>query len=1127
MARTSDSDFDLSDGNAQTHGNIIQANGQDVIDLPDSSFLANANIARDGADLILETPQGETLVIEGYFSATPAPLLNAPDGGVLTPDLVNSFAHNAGPLQYAQTATMNDASPVGAVEELSGQASVTHTDGTSEPLVLGMPIYQGDVIETSVDGAVNILFSDDSNFAVSENARLAIDEYVFDPASESGTSNFSLLRGVFVFTSGLIGRGDPDDVEIDTPVGSIGIRGTTLAGTINPDGESQITVTEGAIVVRNGTGEFTMSDQFETVSLSGFNSAIEPLGVVDSAVIANNYGGLQNVAPVFFTELGAQPAADQPQAPATAEQAPGEQPAAAEGQAPAPGEQPAPVEGQAPQGEPAPAPLPPVAGMDPGFEQAAGLEPALDGTLLDGLSPVLADNAGPLADAAPITADAGAPSATVSVEPPPLPPLAPEALPLSGLINGTAVAGNTVIVLKTTMDYAEVHFSVSNIPTDSVSNPYFTFVDLNPTNGTASLVLTAAGEEALTLGHITKQEVFDIQINVSLPNGRTATSTLGEAVANFNLGDNALNLNGISGADGYMIGGENAGNHFGSSIAALGDGRFIVTEDAADGASFVYNHAGTPINADTIAPSTNDTGANITAVGDYDADGDMDYVIGTPNAISTIGSYSGVVSGTGSSSGNFMGYSVAGIGDLDGDGYMDVVIGAPGANGITYIDNNSSGNDTGGTGFGHNVAAAGDFNNDGFADFLVSAPDSGSVSIYGGSAAGATLGGTITGVTVDTTSADPMDHDIPLVSLGDMNGDGISDFAVGHTGNDTIQFFWGSGAFNTGADFTISADAGQQILSAGAAGDFNGDGYDDAVVVVSDNTNPNKAHLFVVYGQDGLTNMGTHALYNPDNAFHMTYNLGGADPSTFNFEITSLGDMNGDGYEDLAIGMPDAAGGDGGVIVVNGRDTTDNSFLAADGNQMHIAGVTTGANVIANADNQHLVGNSGANNLNDGANGNVSMQAGAGNDVLAIHNTFGALGNIDGGAGIDRLQLFGTSNTLDFSTVGSEGLHGIERIELTNVGQTVTLGLDDIFRLLQESETGELWIDDTTDSANAQTLNIARNDGGATGGLSTIVSTSQLSDFSVGTSVGSFNCYDFGGYSLYVDSNIETVAVTT
>src|SRR5690606_30589150 len=121
------------------------------------------------------------------------------------------------------------------------------------------------IIETDAQGAVNIVFLDETSMAISESAKIAVDEYTFDPSTESGTTNLSVLRGLFVFTSGLIGRDDPDDVSIDTPVGSIGIRGTIIAGEIKPGGESNISVLEGAIVVKNGLGETTLSDQFETV----------------------------------------------------------------------------------------------------------------------------------------------------------------------------------------------------------------------------------------------------------------------------------------------------------------------------------------------------------------------------------------------------------------------------------------------------------------------------------------------------------------------------------------------------------------------------------------------------------------------------------------------------------------------------------------------------------------------------------------------------------------------------------------------------------------------------------------------------------------------------------------------
>lgn len=51
----------------------FQANGTERIDLPSSDLIADAQMTREGDDLVLETPNGEVAVIEGYFSADPAP----------------------------------------------------------------------------------------------------------------------------------------------------------------------------------------------------------------------------------------------------------------------------------------------------------------------------------------------------------------------------------------------------------------------------------------------------------------------------------------------------------------------------------------------------------------------------------------------------------------------------------------------------------------------------------------------------------------------------------------------------------------------------------------------------------------------------------------------------------------------------------------------------------------------------------------------------------------------------------------------------------------------------------------------------------------------------------------------
>ena len=289
-------------GNAtstESYNITVKYDGQDSIDLPNTSFVQDADMTRHGTDLVLHTDEG-TVVIEGYYTATPAPNLVAPDGQTLTPELVESFSHGGN--EYADAGSnMNDVSPVGAVQEVTGEATVTRVDGTMEKIEIGTPIYQGDVVDTEMDGAVNIMFVDETTFAVSEDARLAIDEYVFDPATQSGTTNFSVLKGVFVFTSGIVGRDDPDDVMIDTPAGSIGIRGTIIAGNATT---GEITVVEGAIVLHDHNGNsVTLAEQYETARFDPVEGTINHLGTLSANDVGGKFESVSDVSGTLFSSI--------------------------------------------------------------------------------------------------------------------------------------------------------------------------------------------------------------------------------------------------------------------------------------------------------------------------------------------------------------------------------------------------------------------------------------------------------------------------------------------------------------------------------------------------------------------------------------------------------------------------------------------------------------------------------------------------------------------------------------------------------------------------------------------------------------------------------------------------------
>lgn len=304
-----------NDGSELTPSSDLAGNSQNAqhfdatdaaeLTVGDGGLLSGAVLTKQGYDLVLTGEDGQSVIIDNYFLAEPQPDLVSAAGHHLSPQLVKSFLSHDGYGKFAAVDTYTDESAIGLVTETNGQAIITRTDGSQHTLEKGMAVFQGDVIETEYDAAVNIAFIDESSFSIGEDARMAIDEFVFDPATNDGTTNVSILRGVFMYTSGLMGRDNPDSVEIDTPVGSIGIRGTIIGGTIMPadSGESQITVVEGAIVVTNGSGQQILSSQFETVKLAGFESPIQNIGQLDSGQMNQSYGGVRDVSGNLFSSI--------------------------------------------------------------------------------------------------------------------------------------------------------------------------------------------------------------------------------------------------------------------------------------------------------------------------------------------------------------------------------------------------------------------------------------------------------------------------------------------------------------------------------------------------------------------------------------------------------------------------------------------------------------------------------------------------------------------------------------------------------------------------------------------------------------------------------------------------------
>ncbi len=273
---------------------ITVPNGAEVLVVPYGAALLDASYLRSGADMQLSGPDGTTILITDYFATNSPPDLFTLAGAKITASLAAKLAGTANPGAVAQLETVQSTleEPIGRIDQMKGQVEAIRADGTRVTLNEGDPIYEGDTLITAGSAATGIIFADNSTMSMAGGARIVIDELVYNPADASANSQiFNVVKGAFVFTSGAIGKGNPEDVSVSTPVATIGIRGTRYAINVDAvDGATNVTVFEGAVIVQNGAGLVQLAGIGESTLISSFNAPPSPIFQMPADVQERTYG---------------------------------------------------------------------------------------------------------------------------------------------------------------------------------------------------------------------------------------------------------------------------------------------------------------------------------------------------------------------------------------------------------------------------------------------------------------------------------------------------------------------------------------------------------------------------------------------------------------------------------------------------------------------------------------------------------------------------------------------------------------------------------------------------------------------------------------------------------------------
>ena len=195
--------------------------------------------------------------------------------------------------------TLNAADDIGGVSEQSGvPGSIYRTSGEELTAQLDTGIQSYDNVETE-NGRLKIEFVDQTQISLTEHTLIEITEYVYDPDPSKSKMAMNFVAGTARFATGGLGLVPKENIMIETPTATIGIRGTDFTTTVDELGRSLVILLpdancndkvkleegcrpSGSITVTNDGGTVILEEAYQAVMVSTFETPpTNPVTLVD------------------------------------------------------------------------------------------------------------------------------------------------------------------------------------------------------------------------------------------------------------------------------------------------------------------------------------------------------------------------------------------------------------------------------------------------------------------------------------------------------------------------------------------------------------------------------------------------------------------------------------------------------------------------------------------------------------------------------------------------------------------------------------------------------------------------------------------------------------------------------